>query len=102
MSNVSEIHELTAASPRLQNPNEHLTAPEDAMQNVSVPVLPPSGGNEIIVRSMDVFSRYIFAYSRSNQDAKTTAKVTINIMIKHAFLPTKHILEQKAQLLCPT
>ena len=30
--------------PPLQNPNEHITAPEDAMQNDLVPELPPSGG----------------------------------------------------------
>ena len=28
----------------LQNPNEHITAPEDAMQIDLVPGLPPSGG----------------------------------------------------------
>ena len=30
--------------PPLQNPNEHITAPEDAMQIDLVPGLPPSGG----------------------------------------------------------
>ena len=39
----------------LQNPNEHLTAPEDAMQIELVPELPPSGGYENIVTAMDVF-----------------------------------------------
>ena len=39
----------------LQNPNEHNTAPEDAMQIDLVPELPPSGGNENIVTAMDVF-----------------------------------------------
>ena len=48
--------------PSLQNPNEHITAPEDAMQNDLVPELPPSGGYENIVTAMDVFSRYLFAY----------------------------------------
>ena len=45
----------------LQNPNEHITAPEDAMQNDLVPELPPSGGYENIATAMDVFSRYLFA-----------------------------------------
>ena len=71
----------------LQNPNEHITAPEDAMQIDLVPDLPPSGGYENIVTAMDGFSRYLFAYPRSNQDAKTIAKVLINIMTKHAYLP---------------
>ena len=43
--------------PPLQNPNEHITAPEDAMQIDLVPGLPPSGGFENIVTAMDVFSR---------------------------------------------
>ena len=36
---------------------------------------------------MDVLSRYLFAYTTANQDAKTIAKVLINIMTKHAYLP---------------
>ena len=74
--------------PPLQNPNEYITAPEDAMQIDSVPGLPPSGGNENIVTAIEVFSRYLFAYPTSNHDAKTFAKVIINIMTKHAYLPT--------------
>ena len=74
--------------PPLLNPNEHITSPEDAMQNYLVPGLPPSGGYENIVTAMDVFSRYLFAYPTSNRDATTIAKVIINIMTKHAYLPT--------------
>ena len=44
--------------PPLQNPNEYITAPEDAMQKDLVPGLPPSDGFENIVTAMDVFSRY--------------------------------------------
>ena len=72
----------------LQNPNEHITEPEDAMQIDLVPEIPPSGGYENIVTAMDVFSGYLFAYPTANQDAKTTAKVLINLMTKHAYLPT--------------
>ena len=75
--------------PPLQNPNEHITAPEDAM-----PELPPSGGYENIVTAMDVFSRYLFAYPTSNQGAKTIAEVLINIMTKHAYLPTTLISDK--------
>ena len=71
----------------LQNPNEHITAPEDAMQIGLVPELPPSGGNENILIAMDVFSRYLIAYPTSNQDAETIAKVLINIRTKHVYLP---------------
>ena len=78
----------------LQNPTEHITAPEDAMQIDLVPDIPPSGGYENIVTAMDVFSRYLFAYPTSNQDAKTIAKVLINIMTKHAYLPTTLISDK--------
>ena len=80
--------------PPLQNPNEHITAPEDAMQIDLVPGLPPSGGYENIVTAMDVNSRYLFAYPTSNQDATTIAKVIINIMTKHAYLPTTLISDK--------
>ena len=43
---------------------------------------------------MDVFSRYLFAYLTSNQDAKSNAKVLINIMTKHAYLPTTLISDK--------
>ena len=56
--------------------------------------LPPSGGYENFVTGLDVFSRYLFAYTTSNQDAKTTAKVIINIMLKHAHLATTLISDK--------
>ena len=79
--------ELSLTRIPLQNPNEHITAPEDAMQIDLVPGLHPSGGYEKIVTAMDVFSRYLFAYPTSNQDAKTIAEDKTNIMTKHAYLP---------------
>ena len=78
----------------LQNPNEYITAPEGAMQIDLVPGLPQSGGYENIVTAIGVFSRYLFAYPTSNQDAKTVAKVIINIMTKHAYLPTTLISDK--------
>ena len=59
-----------------------------------MPVLPPSGGFGNIVTAMDVFSRYLFAYQTSNQDAKTIAKSIINIMTKDACLPTTLISDK--------
>ena len=64
------------------------------MQMDLVPELPPSGGYENIVTAMDLFSRYLFAYPTTNQDAKTIAKVIINIMTKHAYLPTTLISDK--------
>ena len=80
--------------PPVQNPNEYITEPEDAMQIDLVPGLPPSGGYENIVTAIDVFSRSLFAYPTSNQDARTVAKVIINIMTKHAYLPTTFISDK--------
>ena len=80
--------------PPLQSPNEHITAPEDAMQIGLVPELPPSGFYENIVTAMHVFSHCLFAYSTSNQDAKTIAKVFNNIMTKHNYLPTTLISDK--------
>ena len=74
--------------PALQNSSDYITAPEDAMQIDLVPELPPSGGYENIVIAMDVFSRYLFAYPTSSHDGKTIANFIINIMTKHAYLPT--------------
>ena len=93
---IRELHinpQLTPPPP-LQNLNEHITAPEDAMQIDLVPGLPLSGGYENIVTAMDVFSRCLFAYPTSNQDATTIAKLIINIMTKHAFLPTTLISDK--------
>ena len=59
-----------------------------------VPGLPPSGGFENIVTAMDVFSRHIFAKPTSNQDVQTNAKVLINILTKHAYLPTTLISDK--------
>ena len=44
--------------------------------------------------ALDVFSRYLFAYPTPHQDAKTVAKVIINIMTKHAYLPTTLISDK--------
>ena len=75
----------------LQNPNEQINVPENALRIELVPELPPFGGYENTVTAMDVFSRFLFAYPTSNQDAKTMAKVLFNIMTEQAYLPTTPI-----------
>ena len=83
--------------PPLQSPHEYITVPEepeDAVQIDLMPGLPPSGGYENIVTAVDVFSRYLFAYPTSNQDAKTVAKVLNIIMTKRAYLPTTLISDK--------
>ena len=59
-----------------------------------VPELPPSGGFDNIVTAMDMFSRFLFAYSVSSQDANTMARIKINIMTKHAYLPKTNVYDK--------
>ena len=63
----SRIHP-SLTRPPLQNPNEHITAPEDAIQIDLVPELPPSGGYENIVTARMCFPAI---YSRTQQPIKT-------------------------------
>ena len=75
-----------------QNPNDYITAPENAMQFDLVQGLPPSGGYGNIVKAS--LSRFFFAYPTSNQDGKTIAKVLIFNMTKHAYLPSTLISDK--------
>ena len=62
--------------------------PEDAMQIDLLLNLLPSGGYENIITARDVFSRYLFAYPVTDASATNTAKVIIDMMTKHTYLPT--------------
>ena len=64
------------------------------MQIDLLPNLPPSGGYENIITAMDVFSRYLFAYPVTDASATITAKVIIDIMTKHTYLPTTLITDK--------
>ena len=80
--------------PPLQNSNQYNTAPEHTKQIFLVPELIHSGGYQNIVTAMHVFSSSLFSYPISGQDAKTFAKVIIDIMTKHAHLPTTLISDK--------
>ena len=67
---------------------------EDLMQIDLLPELTPRGGYENIITAIDVFSRYAFAYPVSNPTAVNTAKVIIDIMTRHAYLPTLIITDK--------
>ena len=62
--------------------------PEDFMKTDLLPELPPSGGYENIITAIDIFSRYSFAYPFSNPTAANTEKIIIDIITRHAYLPT--------------
>ena len=66
------------------------------MQIDLIPEIPPSCGYENIETAMDVFSRYLLAYTTSNQYAKLIVKEIRNIMTKHAYLPTTLISDKSS------
>ena len=47
-----------------------------------------------IITATVVFSRYAFAYPVSNPTAVNTGKVIIDIMTRHAYLPTLIIMDK--------
>ena len=80
-------------TPELLNLPEWYLGPEDAMQTDLLPNLPPSGGYENVLTAIDVFSRYLFAYPLTDASAINVAKAIIDIMTKHAYLPTTLITD---------
>ena len=84
----------SSITPESLNLPEWDLGPEDAMQIDLLPNLLPSGGYENIITAMDVFSRYLFAYPVTDASATNTAKVFIDIMTKHTYLPTTLIKDK--------
>ena len=84
----------TRITPELIHIPEWDLGPEDLMQTDLLPELPPSGGYENIITAIDVFPRYAFAYPVSNPTAVNTAKVIIDIMTRHVYLPTLIITDK--------
>ena len=70
----SRIDRSLTRSP-LQNPNEHITEPEDAMQIDLVPGLPPSVGCEIFVTAMEDFLRYLIAFQHLIRTTKQSLRL---------------------------
>ena len=79
-------------TPELLNVPEWDLGPADARQIDLLPNLPPSGGYEIVLTAIDVFS--LFAYPLTDASAINVAKVLIDIMTKHAYLPTTLITDK--------
>ena len=84
----------TRITPEMIHIPEWDLGPEDLMQVDLLPELPPSGGYENNSTAIDVFSRYAFAYPVSNPTAINTEKVIIDIMTRHAYLPTLIITDK--------
>ena len=58
-----------------------------------------SGGYNAIITTMDVFSRYLFAYNVVRVDTKTMARVLIDIITRHCYLPTTIITDKDSQFI---
>ena len=87
------VPNATITSELLNLPDWDL-GPEDAMQIDLLPNLPPSSGYENVLTAIDVFSRYLFAYPLMDASAINVAKALIDIMTKHAYLPTTLITDK--------
>ena len=68
------------------------------MQIDLLPELPPSRRYEHIFTAIDVFSRYACAYPVLNPTAVNTAKFKVDIMTRHAYLPTLITKERRSVL----
>ena len=64
------------------------------MQIDLLPNLPTSGGYQTVMTAIDVFSRYLLAYPLIEATAANVAKVIIDIMTKHSYLPTTLITDK--------
>ena len=84
----------TIITPELLNLPEWDLGPEDAMQIGLLPYLPTSGGTQTVMTAIDVFSRYLFANPLIEATAPNVAKVIIDIMTKHSYLPTTLITDK--------
>ena len=74
--------------------------PEDILQMDILPNLPPSGGYDNIITAIDVFSRYLFAYSVTRivgYTAPAVARVIMDFLCKHSYLPTTIITDMGTQ-----
>ena len=65
------------------------------MQVDLLPNLLPNGGYENVLTAIDVFSRYLFAYPLTDASAINVAKVLIDMITKHAYLPTTLITDKR-------
>ena len=81
-------------TPELLNLPEWDLGPEDAMQIDLLPNLPTSGGYQTVKTAIDVFSRYLFAYPLIEATATNVAKIIIDIMTKHSYLPIALITDK--------
>ena len=83
--------------PKMINNTEHVLGPEYILEIDIVPNLPNSAGYQNIVTMINVFSRYLFAYPTQNATAKTIGRCIVDVMIRHAYLPTLILSDKGSQ-----
>ena len=83
--------------PKMINNTEHVLGPEDILEIDILPNLPNSAGYQNIVTMIDVFSRYLFAYPTQNVTAKTIGRCIVDVMTRHAYLPTIILSDKGSQ-----
>ena len=86
-------------TPPMIDTSKMALGPEDALQMDIVHFDEPSGGYTAIITAMDVFSRYLFTYNVIRTDAPTVARVLVDIMTRHAYLPTTVITDKGTQFI---
>ena len=83
--------------PKMINNTEHVLGPKDILEIDILPNLPNSAGYQNIVTMIDVFSRYLFAYPTQNVKAKTIGRCIVDVMTRHAYLPTLILSDKGSQ-----
>ena len=83
--------------PKMINNTEHVLGPEDILEIDKLPNLPNSAGYQNIVTMIDVFSRYLFAYPTQNATAKSIGRCIVDVMTRHAYLPTLILSDKGSQ-----
>ena len=81
-------------TPELLNLLERDLGLEDAFKIDLLLNLPPSGAYENIITALDVSSIYLFAYPVTDASATSTAKVLIDIITRHTYLPATLITDK--------
>ena len=87
----------TQIRPKMINNTEQVLGPEDILEIDILPNLPNSTGYQNIVTMIDVFSRYLFAYPTQNVTAKTIGRCIVDVMTRHAYLPTLILSDKGSQ-----
>ena len=83
--------------PKMINNTEHVLGPEDKLEIHILPNLANSVGYQNIVKLIDVFSHYLLAYPTQNVTEKTIGRCIVDVMTRHAYLPTLILSDKDSQ-----